>query len=85
MNRPGTIIYNSDMRDFKDEVEAETGFVSYETQPGDQSVWYGTSDKWEDFVELIGNKFNTATIAYLMDTGKRYMYSKYVNTWFQIN
>lgn len=85
MDRPGTIVYNSEMREFKDEVEAATGFVAYETQPGDQCVWYGTSDKYEDFVEMMADKFNTGTIAYLIDTGDRYMYSKYKDTWYQLN
>lgn len=84
MNRPGTIIYNQDMREFKDQMEAETGFVCYETQPGDQAVWYGTSDKFDDFKDMIEDKFNTGTICYLIDTCKRYMYSKYTNVWYQL-
>ena len=85
MERPGTIIYNSDMRQLKDEIEEATGFVCYETMPGDQSVWYGTSDKFDDFVEMLGTSFNTGTICYLMDTGKRYMFSKAKEIWFQLN
>ena len=84
MDRPGTIIYNKDMLDFKKELEEETGFVCYEVQPGDQTTFFGTADKFEDFKEAIGQIFNTGTIAFLMDTGKRYMYSKYKDNWYEI-
>ena len=85
MDRPGTIIYNSEMRQLKDEIEEATGFVCYETQPGDQAVWYGTSDKFSDFTEMLGDKFNTGTICYLMDTVTRYMYSRYKETWYELS
>ena len=85
MDRPGTIIYNEDMRNLKDEIEEATGFVCYETQPGDQAVWYGTSDQYNTFKEMLGDLFNTGTIAYLIDTGARYMYSKFKDTWYQLN
>lgn len=85
MTRPGTIIYNKDMLDFKKELEEETGFVCYEVQPGDQTTFFGTSAKFDDFKTAIADKFNTGTIAYLMDTSKKYMYSRYTSTWYELS
>ena len=84
MDRPGTIIYNSEMLEFKKQLEEDTGFVCYEVQPGDQTTFFGTSDKFDDFKTAVGDLFNTGTICFLMDTGKRYMYSKYSNVWYQL-
>lgn len=85
MDRPGTIIYNSELRELKDQIEEETGFVSYEVQPGDQTTFFGTSDMFDDFKTAVSNLFNTGTIAYLMDNGAKYMYSKYKNTWYELS
>ena len=85
MDRPGMILYNEDMFNFKQQVEEETGFACYEVTPGDQSVWYGLSSDFDDFKTMLENLFPTGTIAYLMDTGKRYMYHRKANTWFQLN
>lgn len=84
MDRPGSIIYNSEMLEFKKELEADTGFVCYEVQPGDQVTFFGTSDKFDDFKTAVGSLFNTGTIALLIDTGAKYMYSKYKNTWYEL-
>lgn len=85
MTRPGTIIYNKDMLDFKKELEEETGFVCYEVQPGDQTIFYGTSDKLQAFKTLVADKFNTGTIVFTMDDCVKQMYSKYKNLWYEIN
>jgi hypothetical protein len=82
---PGTIIYSDDLIKFKKELEEETGFACYEVQPGDQTTFFGTSAKFDDFKEAVENKFNTGTIAYLMDTSKKYMYSRYTNTWYELS
>lgn len=84
MDRPGSIIYSNEFLQLKKEIEAETGFTCYEVQPGDQTTFFGTSDKYEALQEMIAGKFNTGTIVYLMDTGKRYMYSRYKDTWYEI-
>lgn len=85
MDRPGTIIYNSELRELKNQIEEETGFVCYEVQPGDQTTFFGTSDMFNDLKTLVANKFNTGTIAYLMDNGGKYMYSKFKNTWYELS
>ncbi len=85
MDRPGTIIYNSEMLELKKQIEEETGFVCYEVQPGDQTTFFGTSDMFNDFKTIVGNLFNTGTIAFLMDNGAKYMYSKYKNTWYELS
>lgn len=82
---PETINYSDDLIKFKKDLEEETGFVCYEVQPGDQTTFFGTSSKFDDFKELIADKFNTGTIAYLMDTSKKYMYSRYTNTWYELS
>lgn len=84
MDRQGTILYNNELRQLKNQIEEETGFVCYEVQPGDQTTFFGTSDKWAEFKTLISNKFNTGTIGFCMDTGDRYMYSKYKNVWYEL-
>ena len=83
MNRPGTILYNSELLEFKKQLEADTGFTFYEVQPGDQTTFFGTADKYEEFKEAVGNKFNTGTLVFLMDTGDKYMYSRYKNAWYK--
>ena len=85
MDRPGTIIYNSELRELKSQIEEETGFVCYEVMPGDQTTFFGTSDMFDDLKTLVGDKFNTGTIAYLMDDGAKYMYSKYKDTWYELS
>lgn len=85
MDRPGTIIYNADLREFKDQIEEETGFVCYEVTPGDQTTFFGTSDMFEDFKTAVEDKFNTGTIAFLMDNGAKYMYSKFKDTWYELS
>ena len=85
MDRPGTIIYNSELRELKNQIEEQTGFVCYEVQPGDQTTFFGTSDMFNDFKTLVANKFNTGTIAYLMDNGAKYMYSKFKDTWYELS
>ena len=82
---PETIIYSDDLIKFKKDLEEDTGFVSYEVMPGDQTTFFGTSSKFDDFKELIADKFSTGTIAYLMDTSKKYMYSRYTNTWYELS
>lgn len=85
MDRPGTIIYNSELRELKNQIEEETGFVCYEVQPGDQTTFFGTSDMFNDLKTLVANKFNTGTIAFCMDNGAKYMYSKFKNTWYELS
>ena len=85
MDRPGTILYNEDLFNFKKRVEEETGFVCYEVTPGDQAVWYGISDNLDAFKELVANIFPTGMIVFCMDTGKRFMYYRKTNDWFQLN
>lgn len=82
---PETIIYSDDLIKFKKDLEEETGFASYETMPGDQTTFFGTSSKFDDFKTAVADKFNTGTIAYLMDTSKKYMYSRYTNTWYELS
>jgi len=82
MIREGSIMYNSEMREFKKQLEEDTGFVCYEVQPGDQTVFYGTSDKLADFIEAVGDRFNTGTIVYCVDTGATKIYSKYKDQWY---
>lgn len=85
MDRPGMILYNQEMFEFKKAVSEATGFTCYEVTPGDQSCWYGTSDLFDDFKEMLDDKFPTGTIAFCMDNGDRYMYSQYKNLWYKIN
>lgn len=82
---PETIIYSDDLIKLKKDLEEETGFVSYEVMPGDQTTFFGTSAKFDDFKTAVADKFNTGTIAYLMDTSKKYMYSRYTNTWYELS
>lgn len=68
------------------QIEEETGFHSYEASINygvkGQLMFYGTSDKFNDFKTLAGNNFATGTIVYLLDTGDSYMYSKFKDTWY---
>ena len=84
MDRPGTIIYNSEMLELKKQIEEETGFVCYEVQPGDQVTWFGTSDQLSAFKTLVANKLNTGTIVFCMDTGDKAMYSRFKDMWYDI-
>lgn len=68
------------------QIEEETGFACYEnpSMSGAQFIFYGTSDKFDDFKTLAGNHFSTGTVASLMDNGKMYMYSAYKNQWYEM-
>jgi len=72
----------SNIDDLISKIEKETGFSVYEYTGGSQLVFYGTSDKFEEFKEMIENKVDTGTIAVCMDTGNSYMYSLYKNEWY---
>lgn len=69
----------------KETIETQTGFACYEGQPGDQPVFYGTSDMLDDFKTLAGNNMDTGTIVYCMDTSDKYMYSKFKQEWYQLS
>lgn len=84
MKRPGTILYSNEFLEFKKNIEETTGYVCYEVQPGDQQTWYGTEDKLEDVKTALNGHTNTGTIIFVMDTGKKYMYSAYKNAWYVI-
>ena len=71
--------------EFKNRVEKNTGFACYETQPDDQAVWYGLSSDFNDFKTEVGNELSTGNIAFLMDTGKKHMYSRKTHQWYQID
>lgn len=77
--------YSDEMLKLKKRIEAETGFVCYEVQPGDQTIFYGTSDKLQEFKTLVADKFDTGTIVFTMDDCIKQMYSKYKNLWYEIN
>lgn len=64
------------------EVEETTGFKCYEGQPGDQQIWYGTSDKLASFKLLVNKKLPTGSVAYLIDTKTKLFYSNYKNAWY---
>ena len=64
-------------------VEIATGFKCYEGQPGDQQVWYGTSDKFDAFKSAVGNRLPTGSVAFLIDTKTKAFYSKFKNAWYQ--
>lgn len=72
--------YNYDL--LKVNAEEETGFKCYESQPGDQQTWFGTSDKFADFKTIVGSLLPTGTVVYLIDTGDTYMYSRFKNAWY---
>lgn len=65
-------------------IEQETGFGFYENSfmTGSQYIFYGTSDKLDDFRELVAGRIATGTVCYCMDTGSMYIYSKYTDTWY---
>lgn len=73
-----------DFHDLMLDIEADTGFVCYETMPGDQKVWYGTSGKFDDFKTAAADALETGTIVFIIDTNKRYCYSSYTETWYEI-
>ena len=70
--------------EFKNRIEKATGFACFETQPDDQAVFYGTSSKFDDFKTAVGKELSTGSIAFLMDTGKKFMYSILADKWYEI-
>lgn len=77
-------LWIDEFKDSKDEIEEDTGFVCYESMPGDQLVFYGTSDKLDEFKTAIGTNAPTGSIAMAMDTGKKYMYSALKDAWYEL-
>ena len=75
-------MFDNDFDELVEEVARLTGFTCYETQPGSQLVFYGTSDKLNDFKELVGNILPTGTVAYTMDDGEQIMYSRFEEAWY---
>ena len=65
-------------------IEDETGFACYEGQSGDQTTFFGTSDKYDEFVELADENMFTGTVAFCMDTGDKYMYSAFTKEWYKL-
>lgn len=68
----------------KKEVTTNTGFVCYENVPESQICWYGTSDKFDEFKELVEGYTQTGAIAVMIDTKKKYMYSLFKNAWYEM-
>ena len=75
-------MFDNDFDALVEEVAKQTGFVCYETQPGSQLTFFGTSDKFNEFKTLVSNILPTGTIAYTMDDGESYMYSRYKDEWY---
>ena len=75
-------MYNTELTTLKSEVEKATGFHCYENSTNNQLVFYGTSDKFEEFKQMIGTDLVTGTIAMLIDTGDSHMYSSFTKTWY---
>ncbi len=75
-------MFDKDFDKLKNEVEKATGFACYETSPGSQLTFFGTSDKLSEFKELVSNKLPTGTIVYTMDDGESTMYSQFKNAWY---
>lgn len=75
-------MFDKDFDVFMEEVKEQTGFACYETQPGNQLVFYGTSDKLAAFKELVGNRLPTGTVAYTMDDGESTLYSQFKEEWY---
>lgn len=66
------------------EIEENTGFVCYENanMVKTQYTFYGTSDMFEDFKDLVEDKFDTGTLVYFIDTKQTRMYSRFKETWY---
>ena len=75
-------MYDDEFDALMERVEQQTGFVSYETQAGNQLIFYGTSDKLSEFKQMVGNILPTGTAAYTMDDGETVMYSRYKEEWY---
>lgn len=75
-------MFDNDFDALMEQVATQTGFVCYETQPGNQLVFYGTSDKLAEFKTLIGNTLPTGTAVYTMDDGETAFYSRYKEAWY---
>lgn len=71
-------------KELRKQIAEETGFECYENEnmTSAQPIWYGTSDKFDDFKTLVGNLPSTGTVVDLMDTGVMYIYSQYKETWY---
>lgn len=65
-------------------IEHDTGFACYEGQPGNQTVFYGTSDMFNDFKQMAGDHFDTGTVVFTMDDSAKYMYSSFKKQWYAI-
>lgn len=74
----------SEFKELKMNIEETTGFVCYEGMPGDQLVWYGTSDKLDEFKTSVNDILPTGTIAFTMDNVKKYIYSSFKKTWYEL-
>lgn len=68
----------------KMDVESTTGFHCFESIPGAQPVFYGTSDEFDEFKEKVSGKIPTGSIAYTMDDNGKYMYSFTKDTWYEL-
>lgn len=75
-------MFDKDFDALLEQVKQQTGFASYETQPGNQLVFYGTSDMLDTFKELVGNRLPTGTVAYTMDDGESTLYSQFKEAWY---
>lgn len=75
-------MFDDDFDALMERVARETGFVCYETQPGNQLVFYGTSDMLADFKSLVGNILPTGTVVYTMDDEEVIIFSRYKEAWY---
>lgn len=72
------------MNDILKKIEEETGFYAFESSSGTrgQYVFYGTSDMYEQFKNIIGDVLPTGSIAYLIDIGESHIWSKFKKAWY---
>lgn len=71
------------------EVEKQTGFHTFQSegmiftpQTADQLVFYGTSDKLEDFKSMLQDYLPTGTMAYCIDNKTSTIWSDFKNRWY---
>lgn len=74
----------NEFEELKLSASSTLGYKCYEDVKSHQNCWYGTSDKFDDFKEMASNKVETGTICFTMDDCKKYMYSAYKDTWYEL-
>ena len=75
------ILMSDEFNELRKKIEKETGFSCYEPTRAEQIVFYGVTENFENFSDMVKDYIPSGTVAYLMDTKTNKMWDDFSQKW----